>query len=119
MLDLQNGMAVGADSEYDAILAHGNAWADAEDRAAEVTKAKRQAYAIKLAADPEQAADALYQAMAEAGERGDQLCKNIAALLITARDGGNIADRVNAIVASLATEIAADEVREENPERYL
>lgn len=119
MLDLQNGMVVGADAQYDTILAHGNAWADAEDRAAEVTKANRQAYAIKLAADREQATDALYQAMAESSQRGDALCKSIAALLIDARDGGNIAHRVNAILASLAQEIAADEVAEANPEQFL
>lgn len=119
MLDLQNGMVVGADAQYDAILAHGNAWADAEDRAAEVTKANRKAYAIKLAADPERATDALYQAMAETSERADKLCKTFAELVIAARDGSNIAARVNAILSSLAKEIAEDEVAEENPERYL
>lgn len=114
-----NGMVNGADEAYAARLAQNAAWCDAEDRAAEVTKAKRQAHAIALANDQDQARDLVYQAIATVGDDAEQLCKGVARMIAEAADGANIQEAAKSLIRLLAKEAAADEVREENPEDYL
>ena len=87
-------------------------YADACDRAQYETDKARRTYAHEILIDSQKCVELLHRRMSEVSPEADALCLTVAWLLVHKESPASL-------LAALAHEEAADEVRECDPEDYM
>ena len=129
---LENGMYHGSAAEWERINEDGRKWAEASEKADADRAERRQTYVALLMADEASMADLLLGKLSEMDDAAETLRVTVSGLVSMAAHAAAIEDdstrRANCagyakamrmMLEVLAKEVAADEVGESDPEKFM